>query len=197
MSICPHCMNADTCRNGHHPNGKQKYLCCSCRRQFVHNREQKLISESTRKEIRKLLLQRLSLRSICRLQNVSLPWLLKNIWQIEATLPKDLNARFKGCVLANIALDEQWSFVGKKANRQWLWLVFCPHIRQVLAMRIGERNAQNAKALLAHLPDDVKKKRPSTPANSLPITKCSPISNIDLMENSRVLQPALRDFIVR
>jgi len=48
--------------------------------------------------------------------------------------------------------DEMWSFVGKKTNRQWLWLALEAHTRQVLAFHVGDRNGQGAQALWEKIP---------------------------------------------
>ena len=36
-------------------------------------------------------------------------------------------------------LDEQWSFVGSKANQRWLWVVLCQYTGQVMAFTFGKR----------------------------------------------------------
>jgi hypothetical protein len=48
--------------------------------------------------------------------------------------------------------DELWSFVGKKANRQWLWIAMDAMTRQVLAFHVGDRSRQSATALWEKLP---------------------------------------------
>jgi insertion element IS1 protein InsB len=43
-------------------------------------------------------------------------------------------------------LDELWSFVGKKANRQWVWIAMDAATRQVIAFHVGGRSRQSARA---------------------------------------------------
>ena len=62
-------------RNGHIHNGKAKFACKACRRQFVENPVQKPISDETKQLIDKLLLERLSLAAIARVCGVSKRWL--------------------------------------------------------------------------------------------------------------------------
>ena len=90
---CPHCGH-DCKKNGHIHNGKQRYKCLnlSCARQFVLDGKKKYITQETCALIDKLLLERLSLRAICRAANVSFPWLSKYIKRLYAVLPDDLNA---------------------------------------------------------------------------------------------------------
>src|SRR5688572_17103895 len=72
---CPSCGSSLVVRNGHIHNGKAKFACKACRRQFVENPEWKPISDETKRLIEKLLLERLSLAAIARLCVVSNGWL--------------------------------------------------------------------------------------------------------------------------
>jgi transposase-like protein len=74
--VCPRCMSPTYKKNGHIHNGKQNHQCKACGRQFVDCFEQYLISDDTRALIERLLLERLSLRGICRAVGVGLKWLL-------------------------------------------------------------------------------------------------------------------------
>jgi len=38
-----------------------------------------------------------------------------------------------------------WSFVGKKSNKQWLWLALNPTNRQIIAFHVGGRSAEDAQ----------------------------------------------------
>jgi len=49
-------------------------------------------------------------------------------------------------------LDELWSFVGKKANRHWVWIAMDATTRQVLAFHVGDRSQASAEQLWANLP---------------------------------------------
>src|SRR5713101_4041900 len=49
-------------------------------------------------------------------------------------------------------VDELWSFVGAKANRQWVWLAMDATTRQILAFYVGDRSGQSAKALWEQIP---------------------------------------------
>ena len=46
---CPDCDSIEIVKNGSIHNGKQKYLCKNCDRQFVENPQNKIISQSQRK----------------------------------------------------------------------------------------------------------------------------------------------------
>jgi IS1 family transposase len=49
-------------------------------------------------------------------------------------------------------MDELWSFVGAKANRQWVWIAMDATTRQVIAFYVGSRSGQSAKALWEKIP---------------------------------------------
>jgi insertion element IS1 protein InsB len=62
-------------RNGHIHNGKAKFACKACQRQFVENPVWKAIADETKALIDKLLLERVSLAAIARGSGVSKHWL--------------------------------------------------------------------------------------------------------------------------
>ena len=51
-----------------------------------------------------------------------------------------------------VEADELCSFVGKKANKQWLWLALDVQSRQVLAFHVGDRSQKSARQLWDKLP---------------------------------------------
>ena len=62
-------------KNGHIHNGKQRFKCCYCSRQFVENPTKITISPETKSLIDRLLLERISLAGIARVTQVSSKWL--------------------------------------------------------------------------------------------------------------------------
>lgn len=48
-------------------------------------------------------------------------------------------------------LDEQWSFVGNKSNRHWLWYAFDTKRKRVVAYTFGPRTDATCRQLLALL----------------------------------------------
>jgi len=75
MLRCVGCGGKQVTKNGHIHNGKQRYRCKSCGRQFVYGATNKRISEETRRQVDKLLLEKLSLAGIARVLDVSETWL--------------------------------------------------------------------------------------------------------------------------
>ena len=70
--VCPRCQSPKFKKNGHTHTGKQNHHCHDCGRQFVQCCEQYLISNEKRGLIEPLLVERISLRGICRAVGVTL-----------------------------------------------------------------------------------------------------------------------------
>jgi len=102
--------------------------CPDCGRQFVADYAFKTVTEETWELIKKALLERNSLRGICRIFDVSLMWLLAFVAGLYAVLPADLGINLQNVggsdavSLYTLAVeaDEIWSFVAKKNNKQWI-----------------------------------------------------------------------------
>lgn len=75
MLRCPECESERVVKNGHIHNGKQNHLCRECHRQFVLEPAKGVIPQHTTDLIKRLLLERLSLRAIARVSGVSLSYL--------------------------------------------------------------------------------------------------------------------------
>lgn len=153
---CPQCGLSHIKRNGHTHYGKQNYRCQGCGRQFVSDSQR--VDEARRALVKKLLLERLSLRGICRVTGVSLTWLLQFIATLYERLPDDLQAappaanRRVHLLRLAAEVDELWSFVGQQANKQWLWLAFDRATRQVIACYAGNRSRAAARQLWRRIP---------------------------------------------
>ena len=97
QDVCPRCKSPKYKKNGHIHNGKQNHQCKDCSRQFVDCFEQYFVSDETRGLIERLLLERLSLRGICRAVGVGLKWLLGFLVQCIEALPDHLNVQPVSC----------------------------------------------------------------------------------------------------
>ena len=155
---CPQCGSTWYKRNRHIHLGKQNHRCKVCGRAFVLAPENHVITEEQRALIERLLLERISLRGICRAVGVSLRWLLHFMVEHFASAPDHLyvepSTGTQTVILQRLEaeLDELWSFVGKKANRQWIWLALDTTTRQIIAFHVGDRGGQSAQALWAKIP---------------------------------------------
>ena len=68
---CLHCGSADIVKNGHAPNGKQKYRCRACGRQSREHPTPRVTPEARREEILRASQERSSLRGLARTFQVS------------------------------------------------------------------------------------------------------------------------------
>ena len=141
-------------KNGHIHNGKQNHQCQDCGRQFVDGFEQYLVSDETRGLIERLLLERLSLRGICRAVGVRLKWLLGFIVTQFEALPDHLNVEpipsTADVVIQRLEVeaDEMASFVQNKANKQWIWLAMDAKTRQIIALSCGGSQSQKRQEVV-------------------------------------------------
>ncbi len=156
--VCPGCGSTQFKKNGHIHSGKQNHQCKACGRQFVANAEDRLISDEQCTLIEHLLCERISLRGICRAVGVSLTWLLHFMVERFVACPEHLHVQHPasptGVIIRQLEAeaDEMWSFVQKKANKQWIWIAMDVDTRQVIAFHVGDRSRDSATELWAKIP---------------------------------------------
>src|ERR671916_1663098 len=155
---CPRCQSPKHKKNGHIHNGKQNHQCHDCGRQFVDCFEHNLVSADIRALIERLLVERISLRGICRAVGVHLKWLLGFLVQCVEALPDHLHVQPITChgyimlQRLEVEADEMASFVQQKANKPWIWIAMDAQTRQVMAFHVGDRSRKSAKRLWAKIP---------------------------------------------
>lgn len=88
MPTCPNRTSSETVKNGCIHNGKQRFKCHQCGRQFVEHPQKKSIDQATRELIDRLLLERISLAGIARAVKVSEPWLQNYVNEKYAKVPR-------------------------------------------------------------------------------------------------------------
>jgi transposase-like protein len=90
---CPKCESERIIKNGSIHNGKQKYQCKDCGRQFVENPQHRVISDETKSLIDKLLLEKLPLAGIARVTGVSERWLQIYVNELYQEVPRQAEIR--------------------------------------------------------------------------------------------------------
>ena len=106
-------------------------------------------------------MERVSLRGICRILGVSLTWLLDFAVKTWSEAPENLGALQNERTpiklqVTGLQLDEMWSFVGKKKNKVWIWVIYEPDSKQIIAYHMGRRNLRAAQAPWAKIPDEMR-----------------------------------------
>ena len=95
MPNCPLCHTHHVVKNGHIHNGKQRFKCCQCGRQFVENPTQVLISHETKALIDRLLLEIISLAGIATVAQISEKWLQDYVNQKYAQISRKVQVSGK------------------------------------------------------------------------------------------------------
>ena len=90
MATCPRCTSSQIVKNGHIHNGKQRFKCHSCGRQFIEHLTTKVIDQATRDLVDRLLLERISLAGIARAVGVSEQWLQTYVNEKYAKVPRSV-----------------------------------------------------------------------------------------------------------
>jgi IS1 family transposase len=138
-------------RNGHDYKGDQKYHCKSCA-SYGTLQAQRGYDEHTREQVKRAVLERISLRGIERLFGLSRRTVLKWIAHWAEDLPP-LETTLATAQLDDVLeLDELWSFVLKKAHQRWVWVALCRRTRQIVAYFIGDRSETSCLQLWRRIP---------------------------------------------
>ena len=116
--------------------GKQNHQCLLGGTQFVMRNE--TVSAQTKELMVLLLLERISLRGICLCCTSFTRLVIKFYWGT-------LQRRSRGfeflcsrrCRDWNLVSGSRWirSFVGKKENKRWIWLIIERRTRQIIAIK--------------------------------------------------------------
>lgn len=144
---CPSCASRHVVKNGTTSNRKQKYLCRACPRQFIRDYSY----QGCRVEIRSLIipmtLNGSGIRDITRVLRISINTVLKVIREQAFVTPEPQQPSR----LADVEVDEMWSFVEKKRHQHWLWYAFSPKTKQVIGYVRGRRTDETCQQLLDKL----------------------------------------------
>lgn len=111
-----------------------------------------MIGEETKGIIDRLLLEKLSLAGIARALQISELWLQQYVNAKYQQVKQEVQVRPKLKCHLTVQMDELWSFVNDKGNKQWLWLALDAQTRKIVGVHIGNRSAKSAQALWQSLP---------------------------------------------
>ena len=158
-TCCPRCGLTRYKKNGNTYYGKQNHQCKNCGREFVLALELDPVPEEKKSLADELLLERISLRGICRVLNVSLAWLIEYmVTDLFDKLPEHIHIETghdgKNVVIQRLEAeaDEMFSYVGHKQNKQWIWVAIDASTRKVIAFYVGDRSKRSARRLWEAIP---------------------------------------------
>ncbi len=149
---CPTCGSHDISKNGTTRRGKQNYKCRDCNRQFVEDPQWKPKDKDTQSLIDLLLLEKIPLAGIARATGVSSSWLQDYVNEHYKAVPQKAEVLPKAKGRLRVQMDELWSFVDHKGNKQWVWIALDANTREVIGCHIGDRSRASAVALWQSLP---------------------------------------------
>lgn len=144
---CPVCSSLNIKKNGISKQRKQRYRCRSCGRQFILKYTYRAYLKYIRELIVPMCLNGSGIRDISRVLQVSATTVMKLIRHQAETL----SVAQMPTHVADVELDEIWSYVEKKKNQCWLWLAYSPKHRRMLAFSLGKRTDETCQSLLAKL----------------------------------------------
>lgn len=149
---CPNCGSEDIMKNGTTRRGKQNYKCRDCGRQFVENPQWKPRERDSTVMIDRLLLEKIPLTGIARVLKLSESWLQGYVNQCYEVVPLQVQVTPKPKGRLRVQMDELWSFVDDKGNKQWVWLALDVVTREIVGCHIGDRSKDSALALWQSMP---------------------------------------------
>ena len=149
---CPTCGSHDISKNGMTRRGKQNYKCRDCGRQFVEDPQWKPKNRNEQTLVDLLLLEKIPLAGIARATGVSESWLQNYVNACYEWIAKTATVIPKAKGKLKVQMDELWSFVDDKGNKQWVWLAMDADSREVIGCHIGDRSRASAIALWQSLP---------------------------------------------
>jgi IS1 family transposase len=139
-------------KNGTTRRGKQNYKCRDCGRQFVENPQWQRRQKDSTAMIDRLLLEKIPLAGIARVLKLSESWLQKYVNQSYKVVPRQVQVTPKPKGALKVQMDELWSFVDDKGNKQWVWLAIDVTTREIVGCYIGDRSKDSALGLWQSLP---------------------------------------------
>ena len=92
---CPTCNSVNIVKNGSIHNGKKKFKCKDCGRQFVKDPAKKRIDEAQKELIDKLLLERIPIAGIARVTGISERWLQTYVNKKYEEVEKQVKVKIK------------------------------------------------------------------------------------------------------
>lgn len=144
---CPSCLSDSIKKNGSKVDGKQNYQCKICKRQFIgdHALDCQACHSGIKTKILHLMARGSGIRDIAEVERVSIGKVLRTLSQSKYQLQAQQSH------YETLEIDEFWTFVGNKQNKQWLIYAYHRETGEIVAYVWGKRDLATAKRLKARL----------------------------------------------
>ena len=140
---CPKCESVNVVFNGKKAYKPQNYLCKNCGRQFIaeHDRIYKGTKIGIDETIKRALVRGCGIRDIAAIFLISIGKVLSILVNSHYDL-KPKKAHY-----TRLEIDELWTFVSSKKQRQWLIYAYDRDSGEIVAYVWGDRSAKTANRL--------------------------------------------------
>ncbi|MGC8400356.1 IS1 family transposase [Enterobacter mori] len=146
---CPRCHSDEVYRHGRSCSRHERFRCRSCKRvfQLTYYAARK---PGVKEQIVEMAHNGAGVRDTARTLKIGINTVIRTLKKLS---PRRITSA--PVAHADVALicelDEQWSFVGSKAQQHWLWYAYNTKTGGVLAYTFGPRNDETCRELLALL----------------------------------------------
>jgi IS1 family transposase len=141
---CPRCSSSKVVKNGVKSTGKQNFLCKACGRQFQYEYEKPGCDPKVRHQIKESLLHGGGIRDNAEVFKVS----SKTVLNIIKTEGENLKISPSQKHYSSVQIDELYSFVGNKGKKVWIFYVYAPETKEILAFTMGKRSIKQLRYLM-------------------------------------------------
>jgi IS1 family transposase/DNA-directed RNA polymerase subunit RPC12/RpoP len=144
---CPRCASLHVKKNGTTANGKQKYRCTNCRRQFITDYTYRGCQSFIRELVVPMTMNSSGIRDIARVLSISTQTVMKTIRASAAEIREPrVPPRIK-----DLEIDEFWSFVKDKSRQCWCWYGLNRATTRIAAYVLGRRTDRSCRQLMEKL----------------------------------------------
>lgn len=150
--ICPSCCSENIVKNGFVRNGKQKYMCEKCGRQFAGHPENTVISQEKKDIAGRLPNEKISMAGICRAVRVSERRLQLYVSKKSENILREATVKKKPEGRLTAGCDGLCPSVGKKENRQRIRPAKDRKSGETAGCYTGKRAGSGAEGLRNSLP---------------------------------------------
>jgi IS1 family transposase/transposase-like protein len=144
---CPDCRGTNIKKNGKKTSLKQNYFCKNCGRQFIgdHALTYKGWHSELISKILLMLVRGVGIRDIDEIEKISIKKVLSTLVNSNHVLkPKQSH-------YDSLEVDEFWTYVGNKKNKQWLIYAYHRASGEIVSFVWGKRNLKTTRLLRSKL----------------------------------------------